>query len=162
MKKRVLVYSGIIILPLLLVVVLTGVLYSRHDIGFFSPQPQPVVLSADSDCNPLNKSCTVQSEDMAITLQLKGKVRPLQAFDFEVDVEGPHALTAEQVSIRFDMKDMSMGFNRFEATRQTENIWRGQAILPVCTQGRQDWQVTIFVLGNSRPYAGMFSLMLDL
>lgn len=160
LQKRVLGYGGIIILSLI-IGVLMNMPYSRVGTGLVNPPARPMVLAGDSDCNPLNEPCTVQGEDIAITLQLKGQVQPLQAFYFEVDVEGANSVTAEEVSIRFDMKDMSMGYNRFEATRQTENIWRGQTILPLCTQGRQDWQVTVSVLGNSRPYVGIFSLMVD-
>lgn len=160
LQKRVLGYGGIIIL-FLMIGLLMSMSYSRVGTWLSNSQARPIVLAGDSDCNPLNKPCTVQGEDIAITLQLKGQVQPLQAFYFEVDVEGPNAVSAEEISIRFDMKDMSMGFNRFEAVRQSGNIWRGQAILPVCTQRRQDWQMTVFVVGNSRPYAGMFSLMVD-
>jgi hypothetical protein len=161
LQKRVLGYGGIIIIFFIVIGVLMSMPYSRVGTWLANPPARPIVLAGDSDCNPLNEPCTVQGEDMAITLQLKGEVRPLQAFYFEVYVEGPNAVTAEGVSIRFDMKDMSMGFNRFDGARQTKNMWRGQAILAVCTQGRQDWQVTITVLGNSRPSAGMFSFMID-
>lgn len=160
LKKPGLVYTGISVL-LLMLVVLTSASYSRLGIWFVSPRTQPVILSAALDCNPLHEPCTAQVEDIAITLQLNGEVRPLEVFNYEVDVKGKgrDAVIAEEVSILFDMKDMSMGFNRFEATRQTENKWRGQAILPICTQGRQYWQATVVVKGDSGSYSGKFSVI---
>ena len=42
----------------------------------------------------------------------------------------------------FQMKNMEMGFNRFELQKMDETTWRVSSVyLPLCVQGRNDWQI---------------------
>ncbi|NLR76910.1 hypothetical protein [Leeia aquatica] len=70
---------------------------------------------------------------------------------FAVTVSG---VQAKQLSVQFDMQGMQMPPARFALQQQTAG-WQGSAILPVCVQGRRDWQVTVWADGT--PYRFQFS-----
>ena len=58
-------------------------------------------------------------------------------------IEASHVPDSVQsISASFQMKDMDMGFNRFELRKQANGTWRVNGVyLPVCVAGRHDWQV---------------------
>lgn len=48
----------------------------------------------------------------------------------------------KSVNLSFEMRDMAMGFNRFELKKQADNSWQVDKIyLPLCSSNRHDWQV---------------------
>lgn len=83
-----------------------------------------------------------------MTLELEDSLRPLQAFMLHVALAGPQAAQVRQVAVHFTMVGMDMRINRFELARTANKRWRGQAILPVCSTGRQDWSATVEVLAD--------------
>lgn len=55
------------------------------------------------------------------------------------DIRLESAPSAQQVSISFSMKDMDMGFNRYDL-RLEQGVWWGRNIrLPLCTEARHDF-----------------------
>lgn len=61
---------------------------------------------------------------------------------FDVRVEQVDA-AVQQVAISFSMKDMDMGFNRYDL-RLEQGVWWGRNIrLPLCTESRHDFLADI-------------------
>lgn len=106
---------------------------------------QTVVLTGDPSCNPSGKACTAYGQDLTVTLELEDGVRPLQVFTMHVALAGPKIEQVSRVAVRFTMVGMDMGVNRFMLARVANELWRGQAMLPVCSTGRQDWYATVEV-----------------
>ena len=64
---------------------------------------------------------------------------------FDITVENAPAET-QQVSISFSMKDMDMGFNRYNLTQQSPQSWQAaQVRLPFCVEGRHDYTADITI-----------------
>lgn len=53
------------------------------------------------------------------------------------------------ISASFSMRDMEMGFNRFDLKKQLDGSWQAQNVrLPLCTASRHDWQIEWAVDGQ--------------
>lgn len=145
--SRALLLAGVA--PLLLGV-LGGVLYP-----YWQRPVEIVPVLADPDCNPVEQFCTVQTPGGIIGLQITGPLKALQAFPVEVRLNNI-IVPPERVSVRFEMVAMDMGSNHF-VLQPTAESWQGQAVLPVCSAGRQDWLATVEVVGTAA-YAARFAL----
>lgn len=143
--RALLLYGG----GLVLLGAVAGALYPH---GQYRTASVPVL--ADPACHPLEQTCTVQIASGTLALHITGPVAALQAFPVAVRVDS--ATPPERVSVRFDMVGMDMGSNRF-VLQPTAGVWQGQAVLPVCSAGRQDWQVTVEVIG-APAYTAVFAL----
>ena len=73
------------------------------------------------------------------TLHLIGVGNAKTPFTIEARHVPPHV---QSISASFHMKNMEMGFNRFELQKMDETTWRVSSVyLPLCVQGRNDWQI---------------------
>ena len=64
---------------------------------------------------------------------------------FDIVVENVPKNTGA-VSISFSMKNMDMGFNRYNLTKQSPRSWQAAQIrLPFCVEGRHDYTADITV-----------------
>ncbi len=115
------------------------------------------VLNTDPVCNPVGGLCTAGDATLTVTLGLGDGIQPLTTFPVEVNLIGEKAAKVKKVTANFSMLNMDMGFNRFDLSQQADKIWRGQAILPVCSMGRREWRVTVEVVGDA-PYLAEFNL----
>jgi len=131
---------------LLLLGIAIGTLYPWLQSRFDSPS-DIVELSGDPACDPAVKPCTARTSALTLTLQLMGEVRPLTPFTVRVELAGTAAATIEQARARFTMVGMNMGRNRFKLDFQADGVWQGQAMLPLCSTGRRDWQVSAEAVG---------------
>lgn len=70
---------------------------------------------------------------------------PAAKTPFAVRISGlPESVQA--VSLSFSMRDMDMGFNRFDLKKQTDGAWLVADVrLPLCSQARKDYFVEIVV-----------------
>ena len=141
----------------LLIAGFTGLLLLGGYSGFAAIAPQPGVLFANPNCDPVQAACTAGNGDMTMALRLQGDVRPLHRFSVQVNLGGSATAAVNKVSVRFDMVDMDMGENRFQLSRQAEGIWQGQALLPACSHGGRDWRATVEVAGEAL-YTAEFNL----
>jgi len=64
--------------------------------------------------------------------------RIMQPFDLFVAAPGADALFAS-----FDMQGMQMGLNRYRLLPGPDGRWTAEVVLPVCVQGRSDWQLLL-------------------
>ena len=53
------------------------------------------------------------------------------------------------MSVSFSMRDMDMGFNRYDLHRQADGGWLAQNVrLPLCTEERHDFLADVSVDGQ--------------
>lgn len=58
---------------------------------------------------------------------------------FQIRAENVPANT-QRITASFSMKNMDMGFNRFELIKQGDGVWVADKVhLPMCSQTRHDW-----------------------
>jgi hypothetical protein len=138
--------------------ILAGRFFPHWKSGLPAHPPQAIVLKANPLCNPMGATCVAGSEAFTIALELADLTKPLTFFPVRVHLTGTQAPEVKKVMISFAMLNMDMGFNRFDLRQQAETIWEGQALLPVCSRGRRDWQVTVEVVGETS-YVGEFNLL---
>lgn len=65
---------------------------------------------------------------------------------FKLRVEAPHAAA---VYVSFAMRGMQMGMNRYRLLPQGAGRWIAEVTLPVCVDGRADWDMTLELEGQS-------------
>lgn len=66
---------------------------------------------------------------------------------FDIALSGSGAEKA--VSVSFSMRDMDMGFNRYDLHRQADGGWLAQSVrLPLCTEARHDFLADVSVDGQ--------------
>ena len=58
--------------------------------------------------------------------------------------------TIQNIHAGFAMQGMEMGFNRYQLIKTAENKWVAEVTLPVCVQGRSDWEMTLMVEGAAQ------------
>ena len=153
-RRFFLVYAALALLS----VALGAAVFPRLRAWLLNPPQQLTVLDDNRGCNPLGQFCTLENGDQLIELRLPAIIQPLKVFPVEVRLGGANAATVGRVSVRFNMINMDMGFNHFEL-QQTASVWEGQAMLPVCSAGRRDWQVLVDVVGDLT-YSARFTFSL--
>ena len=115
-------------------------------------ESQDVVVRGTAGCDAALAPCEFRAGAFGLTLYLVPPVQSLRPFDIRLSVEG---VAAQQVVLTFTMADMEMGLNRFLLKPGREG-WRGSAVLPVCTQSRNDWLATVTVRGEGQDYRVVF------
>lgn len=66
---------------------------------------------------------------------------------FDIVLDGADG--ARGVSVSFSMRDMDMGFNRYDLHRDAAGVWRAQNVrLPLCTEARHDFLTDVAVDGK--------------
>ncbi len=139
---------------------ISGSIYYPSLSDWFPFAPTRVIfLKADRDCNPVGKFCMASNATLGISLKLGNGIRSLTPFPVQVNLIGEGAATAKKVAIYLTMSNMNMGFNRFDLDQRADKTWRGQAMLPVCSMGRRDWQVAVEIVSDDKRYAAEFYLL---
>ncbi|WP_049256156.1 hypothetical protein [Neisseria bacilliformis] len=73
---------------------------------------------------------------------------------FDIVLDGADG--AREVSVSFSMRDMDMGFNRYDLRRDAAGRWSAAGVrLPLCTEARHDFSADVAVDG--RVYSVPFS-----
>lgn len=95
-------------------------------------------------CDVTHSGCEFQAGQ---TLKLIGVGNNKTPFAAQITGLPEHT---QSVTLSFAMKDMDMGFNRFELHKQHDGSWKIEQIyLPLCSENRHDWQVKWQVDGQS-------------
>ena len=93
-------------------------------------------VQAQAACNVTDGGCPFLD---GATLHLIGVGNAKTPFTIEARHVPPHV---QSIRASFQMKNMEMGFNRFELQKMDEATWRVSSVyLPLCVQGRNDWQI---------------------
>ena len=102
--------------------------------GIYWRQNLDVIPLAVIPCVNITRGCGNQQ------LQVNFDREPQVMQPFNVSVKVPQAT---EVYASFAMQGMEMGFNRYRLLLQQVDIWHGQITLPVCIQGRKDWNMLL-------------------
>ena len=98
-------------------------------------QPEGTVVSSAA-CD-VRQGCTLPNGAVVVFPQISTKM------PFEMRVDNAPEYT-QTITVRFSMRDMDMGFNRYDLARQADGLWfRSGNRLPACVQGRHDWLADI-------------------
>lgn len=108
---------------------------------------EAVVLQIAADCDSAQRACRARGDGLELELRLGPPVRSMEAFD--IQLRGALATDA-RVEVRFQMRDMDMGLNRYRLTLDANGVWRGHAMLPVCSTGRSDWVAQLDIAAGGR------------
>lgn len=120
----------------LLLVALAGVLVWQNRMQ----QDQGVLRTLA--CPDLHKGCRIDLDGQAVAVLVQGELKPLQAFQVQVD-----APQATRVEARFTMEGMDMGFNLYTLRADKKGAFQASVTLPVCVTGRRDWVMHLSVDG---------------
>jgi len=136
----------------LVIAVLALLLASLGVLGYkLSPRASADVTLAVSVCDPGLQACTAMlpgGGQLELAIEPR-PIRPLQALDLSVKVDG---VTARQVELDFAGSDMQMGYNR-PVLAGAEGRFTGRTTLPVCVSGNMLWIVTVLLAIENRRIA---------
>lgn len=103
----------------------------------FWTEPNQVAITVLS-CADITKGCG-DSFFSARFAEVPQVMKPLHVL---VHFNRPEAI--QKVHIDFAMKDMGMGLNRYRLIPSNHSSdWQAEITLPVCAQGRSDWNMLI-------------------
>jgi len=97
----------------------------------------------DSQCQLDKQGCALQSPQGRIQMQILPRpvavMQPLQ-LKLESSVRN-----IKSIRIEISGLNMDMGTLPFILSRQSEQIYQGKAMLPVCTNNRMHWQARVYI-----------------
>ena len=137
-------------LSLLLAILLSAVYFhfrppAGADVPLFSAPPVA--------CGTALEACLSEIEGRQIRFRLPRAAAYLKSFPVRVSLQGFGEV--DTVVVRFEMRDMNMGYNSVSLARG-ESGWQGEAILPLCASGRQDWLATVTIQARGMRYQAVF------
>lgn len=101
-------------------------------------QPQ----AKQAECQ-VTQGCTLPN---GVYVKFSDKLEIKQPFDIVLK-NVPE--TTQEITVSFSMKDMDMGFNRFNIRRQNDGTWAAKQIrLPMCVENRHDYLADINIGGE--------------
>lgn len=104
-------------------------------------------LSSTSQC-AVRQGCTLSNGAHIIFGPQSNAKTP-----FDIHIQNLPEQT-HQVTVSFSMRDMDMGFNRYNLQQQSDGSWLGQQIrLPVCIDNRNDYLANIVIDGQTHTLA---------
>lgn len=103
-------------------------------------QQQPQAKQAECQ---VTQGCTLPN---GVYVKFSDKLEIKQPFDIVLK-NVPE--TTQEITVSFSMKDMDMGFNRFNIRRQNDGTWAAKQIrLPMCVENRHDYLADINIGGE--------------
>jgi hypothetical protein len=114
------------------------------------PVQETVVLRIETDCDSAQRACRARGDGLELELRLGPPVRPMEAFNIQLRKLRGVLVPDTHVEIQFQMRAMDMGINRYRLLADADGVWRGRAMLPVCTTGRSDWLARVEIMQNGR------------
>jgi hypothetical protein len=140
----------IVVLGMLLGLVGAGYWLAGRDRAADGPPPLPLTVA--EPCSVVGEGCIAERGAMKLRFRIVSEIQPMQPFEIELEV--PDEVDAAGVD--FTMVDMDMGLNRYRLVRGEDGLWRGNAMLPVCTTGRRDWLATLEIADDGTVYVAEF------
>lgn len=105
-------------------------------------------LEGPTDCDLRDGPCVQPVHSGRLSLSIAPAEIPLmETLVLEV---GTHGLPADAVMVEIRGLNMDMGLNRTALHRTGDQVWRGETILPVCSQRRMDWEAAVQVDAGQR------------
>lgn len=97
--------------------------------------------AVDLSCPDLVAGCLLPAQRLRIVFDRY----PRSMQPFQLLVEAPDA---REVHASFVMSGMQMGLNRYRLLADGPGRWKAEITLPVCTEARNDWVMTLDVDGQ--------------
>ena len=105
-------------------------------------------LELSADCDLRNGPCQHALSGGLVTFAIEPRTVPLmQPLRLEVTTEG---LGADEVLVEIRGLNMDMGLNRTRLQLAADGRWRGETILPICSQRRMHWEAAVRLTGRER------------
>lgn len=98
----------------------------------------------DPSCDLRSGPCQVRFDDGSeARLGIEPRTIPVaRPLTLTVSV---HRLDVDGVEVDFAGTDMDMGFNRVALIRQGTDLFRGEAMLPLCVRQRMQWEAKVIL-----------------
>lgn len=106
--------------------------------GLRQPAEKPAILVA---CPDIVAGCALPDRPGRIAFDRRPQT--LKPFRIQVDISG-----ARVVHASLAMRDMQMGANRYRLLADGERRWKADILLPICTNDRSDWIMTLEIDGK--------------
>lgn len=98
-------------------------------------------VQTPSDCDLRAGPCRQPLAGGAVTFSIQpGEIPLMEPIELAVVTEG---LEVAGVVVEIRGLNMAMGLNRTPLTRVGGGRWRGETILPVCSQRRMEWEAAV-------------------
>ena len=112
-------------------------------------QPKFTALPLDETCSLSDGACTVRLPDggrleFVLGSQPVPLLKPLKLALRVADSK------IRALEVDFTGVNLPMAFNRADLTPQGEDAYSGQAILPLCANGRMEWRATVLLEDGKR------------
>ena len=146
----------------LLVAALTLVVIALWGSKYRSQLATPEVIETatlQAACDLRKEPCIASfANDESISLDITPKsiplLKPLELTIKLNEVSSP--INIEKIQVDFVGIGMDMGFNRATLKLTQSQLYQGQAVLPICTQQRMDWEARVFIHSISGIKAAIF------
>jgi len=97
--------------------------------------PPATLLAVAPGCNLL-LGCSGGDGSIAVAVRADTEPQALRPFTLHLHATGE---SIKSVHVRFFMRGMGMGANRYQLIGDAAGDWRAAVTLPVCVSGRRDW-----------------------
>lgn len=99
-------------------------------------QPTQVVKI---NCADLSLGCSFKIDQQVFEIKSLGTLNTSQPI--ELQLTG----LAKKISLTWQMQGMEMSSNRYNMLSQNQKNWHAQTMLPICSQQRLDWLLTLHI-----------------
>ncbi len=97
-------------------------------------------------CDPSLSICVMSYLSYQVKFKFKKKPSALKPFMIYVEISDNDI---EDILVDFRMENMDMGMNVIHLSKMASNSWSGEAVLPVCSLGRNDWISRLKIRANN-------------
>ena len=105
-------------------------------------------LLPSGECDLHAGPCRSALGDGVVTFAIEPRSIPLmQTLRLSVSVDG---LDVDEALVEIRGLNMEMGLNRTRLQRDDDGRWRGETILPICSQRRMHWEAAVRLIGRER------------
>ncbi len=123
-------------------------------------QPQPIkklpVKQLTSACLPQQQKCQFSIDKLNFSLEYSKDIFYLKPYQIKLYTDKKDSPDIKTATIDFQMKNMTMGVNRFllkpVALTDGQQQWQAEAILPICVTGRVDWYAQVDIVMDGVDY----------
>ncbi len=133
--------KSVILLGLLVGAALTALLWKQYSQQARTEKAQTKTIAIAIVCPDIAQSCG----NAQFSVRFKEQPQVMKPLHLElIFLDGQ---SIQNVHAGFAMRGMEMGFNRYQLIKTAEAEWVAEVTLPVCVQGRSDWEMTLMVEG---------------
>ena len=132
------------------VAIASYVTWWNHSEKIPTPTQQPLLIQFqdNSQCDLAKQTCSAQFMDLQLEVVFPQQPIYLKPFSLNMIIRGKASELVTVARVHFIMQGMKMltpvtTLHVMPSTKNGDQLWQGNAILPVCSSGRHDWRVVI-------------------